>query len=187
MTESNPVYWYCLKAKTKREHIAAQILRSRTDLEIFCPRVSITKKTVRGPKIFTEALFPGYLFCRFNFEESSRLVSYAQDIIGIVKFGKQVPLIPDPVIENLKTALPQETAEINPPTIEEGELVEIIQGCFEGESGQVTRIDKTTNRVHLLIEFLGNHVQIELPSHKLINTRPSNPGKSLGLEATANS
>lgn len=187
MTKSAPVNWYCLKAKTKREHIAAQILRSRTDLEVFCPRVSITKKTVRGPKTFTEALFPGYLFCRFNFEESSRLVSYAQDIKGIVKFGQQVPLIPDLVVENLKTALPQETAEIKPPTIEEGELVEIIQGCFQGESGQVTQVDKTANRVNLLIEFLGNHVQIEVPSHNLINSKPSNPGESLGLQATANS
>ncbi|MDG2166873.1 MAG: transcription termination/antitermination NusG family protein [Opitutales bacterium] len=186
MTESAPVYWYCLKAKTKREHIAAQILRSRTDLEVFCPRVSITKKTVRGPKAFTEALFPGYLFCRFNFEESSRLVSYAQDIKGIVKFGQQVPLIPDLVVENLKVALPQETAEIKPPTIEEGELVEIIQGCFQGESGKVTQVDKCTNRVNLLIEFLGNHVQIEVPSHSLINSKPSNPGESLGLQATAN-
>ena len=184
MPEKKPVQWYCLKAKTKREHIAAKILRSRTELEVFCPRVSITKKTVRGPKAFTEALFPGYLFSQFNFEESSKLVAYSQDIIGIVKFGERIPVIPHSVIERLKEALPQETAEIKPPTIEEGELVEIIQGCFEGESGKVTQVDQITNRVHLLIEFLGNHVEIELPTSTIINTKPADPGVSLGLQAS---
>lgn len=186
MTEKKTVDWYCLKAKTKREHFAAKILRSRADLEVFCPRVTITKKTIRGPKPFTEALFPGYLFCRFNFDESFRLVTYSQDVMGIVKFGERTPTIPNQVVASLIAALPQETAEIKPPCIQEGELVEIIQGCFQGESGQVTRIDKISDRVHLLIEFLGTHVQIGLPAHTLINQNPANPGVSLGLQATSN-
>ena len=184
MQEQGTVQWYCLKAKTKREHIAARILRSRTDFEVFCPRVSITRKTVRGHKAFTEALFPGYLFCQFDLETSSRLVTHSQDVTGIVKFGDRIPHIPLSVVENLKAALPEETTQVESPAIQEGELVEIIQGCFEGESAEVTQVDPDTNRVNLLIEFLGNHVEIEVPTHTVINSKPASPGASLGLEAS---
>lgn len=183
MSEEHTVHWYCLKAKTKREHIAARILKSRTEFEVFCPRVSVIKKTVRGPKVFTEALFPGYLFCKFNLATSFRMVVHSQNVTGIVKFGNKTPHIPLQAIEKLKAAIPKGTAEIKTPAIQEGELVEIIQGCFEGESGEVTKIDPISDRVFLLIEFLGNHVEIEVPSHTIINPKPSNLGASLGLEA----
>ena len=185
MEEEQTKHWYCVRAKTKREHIAAQMLRSRASLEVFCPRITITKKTIRGPKPFTEALFPGYLFCRFNFQDSARLVSYSHDITGIVRFGDRFPTIPDSTLEQLKAALPGETVEVKTPAIKEGELVEIITGCFRGESGQVTKVDQAIDRVSLLIEFLGNQVQIQLPSSDLINLNPANPGISLGLQSTS--
>jgi transcriptional antiterminator RfaH len=177
--------WYCLKAKIKREHFAAAVLRSRTDFQIFCPRVTITKNTVRGPKAFTEALFPGYLFCRFNFIDSSRLVKNSPDVTGIVSFGDRVPEIPDETIVELQAAFPFETVEVPPNRIQEGELAEIIRGCFQGETGCVTKIKESTDRVTLLIEFLGNYVNIELPTENLINSKPVSPGVSLGLQVSS--
>ena len=107
MTEEISKSWYCVKAKTKREHIAASVLQSRANLEVFCPRITITKKTVRGPKPFTEALFPGYLFCRFNFDKDFRLVNSSQAVTGIVKFGKRTPTIPDATMHQLMAAVPK--------------------------------------------------------------------------------
>lgn len=186
MTEEHTEHWYCLRSKAKREHLAAAMLHSRLNLEVFCPRITITKKTIRGPKAFTEALFPGYVFCRFDYYSSSRVVTYSQGITGIVKFGQSPAVIPEAVISHLKSVLPQETTEIAPPSIQEGKLVEIIEGCFAGETGKVTQIVDGTNRVNLLIEFLGNHVHIELPAHTLTTTEPHNPGVSLGLRASVN-
>lgn len=186
MEDTQTKHWYCIKAKIKREHIAARMLRSRANFEVFCPRITITKKTIRGPKPFTEALFPGYLFCRFNFEDSSRLVSFSQDIKGIVRFGDKIPTVPDATLEQLRAALPQETVEVKPPDIQEGELAEIIQGCFQGESGKVIKIEAASDRVNLLIEFLGHQVRIQVPAENLINLKPAQPGVSLGLQATPN-
>ena len=176
--------WYCLKAKTKREHFAAKILKARAGFEIFSPRINYTKKTVTGPKRFTEALFPGYLFCRFDLEHSAKLVSHSQDIVGIVKFGTHTPIIPDSVIARLQQAIPTETAEIKPPRLSEGELVEIVQGCFAGESGQVVKLIKGSDRAQLLIEFLGNMINVDVPSDQLVSKDPVSPGVALGLEAS---
>lgn len=182
--ETKQQSWYCLKAKTKREHIAAGILRAQADFDVFCPRVTLTKKTVKGPKAFTEALFPGYLFCQFNFEESSRQVNCSQGIIGIVKFGKSTPTVPQATIRELQKALPKETAEIAGLPIKAGELAEIIIGCFAGESGRVLEVETATQRVNLLIEFLGTRVPINVPAENVINPNPSNVAISLGLTPT---
>lgn len=177
--------WYCVKAKTKREHIAAGMLRTRAKLQVFCPRITITKLTIRGPKPFTEALFPGYLFCRFNFENCFRLVNASQDVTGIVRFGDRTPTIPDETLAYLMAAIPQEIVEVKPSGFQEGELVQIIRGCFQGESGKVTKVESTADRVSLLIEFLGNQVRIQLPAENLISTNPTHPGVSLGLQSTS--
>ncbi len=177
-------HWYCLKAKTKREHIAASILRSRENLEVFCPRITLTKKTVRGPKAFTEALFPGYLFCKFDYEESSRLVSFSRHIIGIVKFGTSTPTLPESTISELRRALPQEVAEVVAAPIKPGDLAEIVDGCFAGEQGRVIKVESTTQRINLLIEFLGNQVNIEVSGDKVINPNAGNPAAMLGLTPT---
>ena len=116
MTDPQNELWYCLKAKTKREHIAAKILRAKENLTVFSPRISLIKQTVRGPKTFTEALFPGYVFCKFCSVSHSRKVQYSQNIIGIVKFGEKIPTIPEEVISKLQKSLPEETTEVkNPP------------------------------------------------------------------------
>jgi hypothetical protein len=71
MTDPQNELWYCLKAKTKREHIAAKILRAKENLTVFSPRISLIKQTVRGPKTFTEALFSeslskGSIFSKYH-------------------------------------------------------------------------------------------------------------------------
>ena len=101
-----------------------------------------------------------------------------------MKFGDRIPKIPDETLEHLKSVLPQETVEVKEPSIKEGELVEIIQGCFQGESGKVTKVEKAIDRASLLIEFLGSQVQIQLPTGNLMNLNPANPGISLGLQST---
>ncbi len=183
MTDTQHDSWYCLKAKTKREHIAASILREKEDLTVFCPRISIIKQTVRGPKAFTEALFPGYVFCKFNFERHSRRVQYSQNIIGIVKFGEVVPAIPEEIISRLQESLPEETTEVKNQPLQPGDLAQIVHGCFVGELGTVTKAETPTQRINLLIEFLGNQIEITLPSESVINTNPAHPATALGLNA----
>jgi len=58
--------WFCVRSQPKHEHIAAARLRE-SGLEVFLPRIRFKKHSVRGPVWVTEALFPNYLFARFDF------------------------------------------------------------------------------------------------------------------------
>lgn len=59
--------WFCLRSQPKHEKIAAtHLLRTIAGIEVFSPRLRIRRQTRRGVVWFVEALFPGYLFARFD-------------------------------------------------------------------------------------------------------------------------
>lgn len=154
--------WYCLKVKTKKESIAAAIVRNRFDIEVFSPSISFMRKTIRGPKLFTEALFPGYLLAKFNPTQLERQVIHSQDVHGLVRFGNHVPTLPEETIGFLKSHFNHSSKEaINPP-LSEGDTVELVEGCLKGVTGVIENLDIKNGRVGLLIEFLGNQNRIKV-------------------------
>src|SRR5438067_9643480 len=94
--------WYCLRSQPKREHIAAAHVRILDGITVYCPRIRFEKMTRRGRVWFTEALFPGYLFARFNLATHQKLVTYAQGVTGIVRFGLYPTAIPDEAVEEMR-------------------------------------------------------------------------------------
>src|SRR6266571_2651539 len=94
--------WYCLRAQPKHEHIAAAHLRLCDGIEVYCPRVRIQRSTRRGLVWFTEALFPNYLFARFDWMHSHALVRSCQGVSGIVRFGDDVPEVPARALDDLR-------------------------------------------------------------------------------------
>src|SRR5712671_2857742 len=82
--------WYCLRSQPKHEHIAAAHLRQFEGIEVFCPRVRIQRSTRRGLVWFTEALFPNYLFARFEMPAWCARVRSCPGVSGLVHFGNDV-------------------------------------------------------------------------------------------------
>ena len=68
--EADDLAWYCVQTRPKSEHIARASLLQFGDVEVYCPRLRYHKTTRRGKVWFTEALFPCYLFARFDLGES---------------------------------------------------------------------------------------------------------------------
>ncbi len=155
--------WYCLRSKTKQEHIAAQLIRSRVGIEVFAPRISFTKKTRVGKKRFTEALFPGYLFCFCRIDEHLRHLLSIQGIIGVVRYGSRIPPVPGEFIRDLKSRIPDENFESPDPVIEVGSEVTVVEGPFKDLEAVVTRVLAARDRVRILLDFLGRQAEIEVP------------------------
>lgn len=83
------VAWFCLRSQPKHEHIAAGHLLRMGDVEVFNPRVKFTRRTRLGPAPVTEAMFPNYLFARFDWQSALARVHYAPGVSGIVHFGNK--------------------------------------------------------------------------------------------------
>jgi transcriptional antiterminator RfaH len=147
--------WFCLRAQPKREHIAAACLRQISDVEAFCPRLRFRKVTNRGPVWFIEAMFPGYLFARFDYANRNRLIRQGPGVSGFVQFGERLAMLPEPLINEIKRQTSaDEVVEIN-PELEPGRTVQLARGPFLGLEAVVTRLIPAKERVEILIEWMG--------------------------------
>jgi transcriptional antiterminator RfaH len=154
--------WFCLKAQSKKEHIAAAFLRQSSEVEVFCPRLRFRKQTTRGPVWFVEPMFPGYLFAKFNYATLNRRVAQAPGVNGFVRFGDRLGLLPDALIAEIKGHMGRdEIVEIS-QGFASGQNVEVAQGPFQGFEALVTRFIAARNRVDILIEWMGRSIHAEL-------------------------
>lgn len=154
--------WYCVRTQPKHEHIAAATLTRNLGLEVFHPRLRLERATRRGVVRVVEPLFPGYLFVRCVLGERLDEIRYVNGVSSLVHFGEKIPVVPEPVIEELRQCF--ETEE--PMSVEDrlypGADVTVAEGAFMGFSGIVVRVLPARQRVQILLEFLGRTTVAEV-------------------------
>lgn len=180
-TEPQLPEWFCLRCQTKREHIAAGHLRELEGVEVFCPRLRYRKATRRGKIWWVEPMFPGYLLAKFNIAEMERAVTFSQGVRGLVRFGSEIPPVPESFVEaikheilNRKGAEQDELVTLS-PVIEIGDEVEVAHGPLQGMQGTVISVPSATERVKILIEFLGNPQAVDMDLFSLLLPRRPTP------------
>ncbi len=160
--------WYCVHTKPKCEHIAAASLRQLEGVETYCPRIRFQRSTPRGKVWFIEALFPSYLFARFDLDLSIRAVKHAQNVIRVIEFGSQYVPIADARIAELRQEMDGvDVREIHTP-LKVGDAVELTEGPMRGFKGIIDRLINGEDRVRILLEFLGRETVFEIDSAKLL-------------------
>ena len=175
--------WFCLKSQPKHEHIAAAHLRQNSAVEIFLPRVRFKRATRQGPVWVTEALFPGYLFARFDWQSTLRLVQSSRGVHGVVHFGERWPAIPEEIIRELQQAVGEAGLRTIPEQFLPGDEVEITEGAMRGLRAVIARILPGRERIAVLMEFLGRQTMIELPRHFLVKEGDERAGIFTGGSA----
>jgi transcriptional antiterminator RfaH len=158
--------WRCVRTQPKREHIAVGQLNRLADIEVFCPRIRFQRNTKRGKVWFDEALFPGYLFARFEFDKNFRAVSGAVGVRGLVRFAGECAQVPDFVVEMLRNEF-NGTVVIPEPELKAGDLAVMVDGALRGLRAIVTKVLPGGDRVKILMELMGTAVEAEVPIEAL--------------------
>jgi transcriptional antiterminator RfaH len=160
-------HWFCVRTKPKKERMASANLCAQHGLEVFCPQIRFRRKTARGPVWFQEAMFPGYLFARFDMFEMKRAVSYAPGVLTIPVFnGRYVP-IPGAVVDSLRRDLDEDdVVDVGLP-LEVGDETTVLDGSMRGLKVTVIKVMPAEDRVGVLLEMLGTLVEAEFPSDAL--------------------
>ena len=154
--------WYCLQARPKHEHIAAAHLRMLAVVTVFCPRIRFKRPTRQGLVWVTEAMFPGYLFARFELATMHRQVRYAHGVNDIVRFGDRYPAIDDEALAPLWDHIGQMGVKELNYELSEGDRVKIVEGAFVGLDALVTHVLSAKQRVKVLMDFLGRKMEAEV-------------------------
>jgi transcriptional antiterminator RfaH len=158
--------WFCVRSRQKQEHIAAANLR-RLGIEALNPRLRLRRATRRGPVWFTEALFPSYLFARFDLIEQGALLKSAGGVAALVQFGNRPPSVPDEVIAELRAMVGEEETITQDQTVDAGARVVVAAGPFQGLLGMVRQVLPAAERVRVLLEILGRTTEVELDAPAL--------------------
>lgn len=163
--------WFCVQTHFKHEHIAARHLRQHEKVEVLNPQIRFLRRTSNGQQSVTEAMFPTYIFARLEWRTSLNRIHYAPGVSEIVHFGNLWPTIPDNVIEALRALIGPEEIQTVSKQLQVGEKVEVVEGSFRGLEAVIMRVLPGSQRVAVLMDFLGRQTMVEVPVNCVVRVK----------------
>lgn len=151
--------WYALQVNCRKESSIASQIEGR-GFECFLPTYKSLRKWSDRTKEVDQALFPGYLFCRFEYQERQPIVT-AAGVVQVVGNGRIAIPIPDAEIEALQVAVSSGMPAQPWPYLKAGELVRVNYGHLSGLEGILVNF-KGNHRVVLSVTLLQRSVALEV-------------------------
>jgi len=151
--------WYALQVRSRKEgYVASQI--QGQGFECLLPTYKSVRKWSDRVKELEQPLFPGYLFCLFDFQHRRPVVT-TPGVLQIVGFGRKAIPVPDEEIQALQLALTSGIPKQPWPFLEVGQRVRVIHGTLTGLEGILVNI-KGNHRVVLSVSLLQRSVAMEV-------------------------
>ena len=151
--------WFALKVRARGEAQIGEALQ-RKNYETFVPSYIESRQYSDRIKKVQTALFPGYVFCRFD--PSRRLpVLTTPGVEYVLGNGRELTPVSEAEIDSLRTVLQAGNAPQPYPFLEVGQKVRVECGSFSGVEGQVVR-QKSGDLLVLSVTLLQRSVSIEI-------------------------
>lgn len=164
-----PRPWFALTVRPKHERTASQYLHSQ-GFDQYVPLHRVRRRWSDRVKDMEAVLFPGYVFCRFSYEDRLRVLG-APGVRSLVSAGG-TPLQVD---ESEIAAVRRLVASGRPldpwPYLRIGQDVAIDYGPLAGIRGVVLR-DKDRWRVVISVEALDRSISVEIDRDVLCPRKP---------------
>ena len=164
--------WYAVVTKPRQEQIALQNLQ-RQDFKCFLPMADNPyQRRSKNQKQIIEPLFPRYLFLNaIATTQNLAPVRSTRGVISMVRFGTELAVIPDSIINAIKTRIEPDTGliKIKPIKIKAGDKVKIFDGPLAGINGIVTERN-SENRALILLDLMGRPTKVEVDALTLQRT-----------------
>ena len=151
--------WYAVRTKPRHEKAAARALDALGQ-EPFLPLRRDRRRwsdRVKSPEV---PLFPGYLFCRFCWEERRPIVT-SPGITSIVSFGGKPSPVDPTEIGSLQRVVASGMPIEAQPFLAIGTRVRIRCGVMEGVEG-ILAVHKNQWRVVVTVTLLQRSVGVEV-------------------------
>jgi transcription antitermination factor NusG len=172
--------WFAVVTKSRHEKLVSQQLRSK-GIEEFLPMYPVRKRWSDRYMTVELPLFTGYVFCRFQPEQTLPILS-TTGVASIVSFGGRPAPIPETEIDSVKAVLQSGLPASPWPYLRAGERVRIRSGAMDGVEGVLLR-DKDSLRVVVSVELLQRSVAVEIdrdvlePAGKASRRVEARPGR----------
>lgn len=156
---SSAHHWYALQVWVRKENLVASHLAG-LGFECFLPKYKSIRQWSDRKKEVEQPLFPGYLFCRFDYSER-RPVVVAPGVLQVVGNGREGLPVDEKEIDAIQLAVHSGIQAQPWPFLEIGERVRINCGKLTGLEGILVNF-KGNHRVVLSVTLLQRSVALEV-------------------------
>ena len=176
-----PAPWYVVRTKPRRELLVVSLLSRTDDFPVFLPEV--LQPGNKANQLLP--LFPGYLFVQVALASSpAAALRHTPGVIGFVGSEQQ----PTPVAATVVHALQDRVRQVNAKgglvthSFQPGDAVAIKAGPLQGLDAVFVGPLAPTQRVEILLHFLGQQQQLQIevgllekvnPRQETVETRPA--------------
>ena len=164
--------WFAVVTKPRQEQIALENLQPQ-DFKCYLPMAENPyQRRSKKQKQIIEPLFPRYLFLNaIATTQNLAPVRSTRGVISMVRFGTELAVIPDSIINAIKTRIEPNTGliKIKPVPIKAGDKVKIFDGPLAGINGIVTERN-SENRAQILMNLMGRPTPVEVDALTLQRT-----------------
>ena len=163
--------WIVVRSKPRSEKVAHNELVKK-NIESYLPLLKERRKWSDRKKWVEFPLFSSYLFARIDIKDSI-FVLQTQGVNTIVKFGKQIAIVQNSVIEAIRLAM-EGGYQLEPiEYFVEGNSVEVVAGPMKGVKGIVAKL-KGQNRLIIKIDAIQQALSIQIESKFIRNLNSKN-------------
>lgn len=172
--------WYALQCWVRKESMIASRLEGQ-GFECFLPKYKSIREWSDRKKEVEQSLFPGYLFCRFEYSER-RPVVVTPGVLQVVGCSRTPVPVENREIEALQLAVSSQVHSQPWPYLEMGERVRIHTGKLAGLEGILVNF-KGNHRVVLSVSLLQRSVALEVDLAWVASLEKSREARSRHLLA----
>lgn len=158
-------HWFVIRTH-RRQESRAQANLNLGRIETFLPLARSTSRRHRTMQVL-EALFPQYLFARFDPRVALHDVTFTRGVQSIVRVGGELATADDSLIDFLRMRMGDKGFIALGQKATPGEVVTIERGPFAELAGIVERNLPGRQRVIVLLATVESHVRVEVPTEDL--------------------
>ena len=147
------VSWYAVRTRPQQENRAESNLDA-WKVETLCPKVKERRchPYLGTPIYVTKALFPGYLFARFDAGVQLQKIWFTRGVHSVVSFGGHATPIDNDIIELIQAQMNEEGFVRVGGELKVGDKVMINDGPLRSLVGVFERELKDSERVMILLD-----------------------------------
>jgi len=151
--------WYALQCWVRKESLIVAQLETQ-GFECFLPKYKSVREWSDRKKEVEQPLFPGYVFCRFEYSQRRPIV-VTPGVLQVVGCGRTPMPVEQGEIEAIQFAIASEVPSQPWPYLAIGERVRIHTGKLSGLEGILVNF-KGNHRVVLSVSLLQRSVALEV-------------------------
>ncbi len=161
--------WFALTVRPKHERTTARYLRG-LGFDEYVPLHRVRRYWSDRVKEMEAVLFPGYIFCRFSYDDRLRVLG-APGVNSMVTAGRTPLQVDESEIAAVRRLIASGRPLDPWPYIRIGQHVAIEHGALAGVRGVVLR-EKDRWRVVVSVEALDRSISIEVDREMVCPTKP---------------